>query len=150
MVPEPIKRWLKTNIHPTEVWFLFGALTRFAAFTAWGNLIVRLNRGEEAKEDWRTLSSAAALITFSTLTSAAEAREFASLREAAVEMRGLVDNAAAQAEVRDQRAAERDRQAAKQQERMLQTNKQAVRLAAITLAVAILTLVVALVVASAR
>jgi integrase len=111
MVPEPIKRWLKTNIHPTEVWFLFGALARFAAFAAWGNLIVRLIRGEEAKEDWRTLSSAAALITFSTLTSAGEAGEFTSLREAAVEMRGLVDNAAAQAEIRDQRAAERDRHA---------------------------------------
>jgi hypothetical protein len=150
MVPEPIKRWLKTNIHPTEVWFFFGAIVRFAAFTAWGNLIVRLIRGEEAKEDWRTLSSAAALITFSALTSAAESREFTSLREAAVEMRGLVDNAAAQAEVRDQRAAERDRQAAEQQQRVLQTNRQAVKLAAITLAVAILTLAVALVVAIAR
>lgn len=51
MVPEPIKRWLKTNIHPTEVWFFFGAFARFAAFTAWGKLIVRLNRGEEARED---------------------------------------------------------------------------------------------------
>jgi hypothetical protein len=52
-------------------------------------LIVRLIRGEEAKEESRMLSSAAALITFSTLTSAAEARELTSLREAAVEMRGL-------------------------------------------------------------
>jgi hypothetical protein len=96
---------------------------RFAAFTAWGNLIVRLIRGEEAKEDWRTLSSAAALITFSTLTSAAEAREFASLRQAAVEVRGLVDDATAQAKLRDQRAAERDRRAAEQQERILFVNK---------------------------
>jgi hypothetical protein len=126
MVPEPIKRWLKTNIHPTEAWFFFFAMVRFAAFTAWGNLIVRLIRGEEAKEDWRTLSSIAALITFSTLTSAAEAREFASLREAAVGMRGLVDDAAAQAELRDQRTAERDRRAAEQQDRMLRLNKRAI------------------------
>lgn len=146
----PIRRWLKANIHPTEVWFFLGAMARFAAFTAWGNLILRLNRGEEAKEDWRTLSSAAALITFTTLTSAGEAREFTSLREAAVEMRHLVDNAAAQAELRDQRAAERDRQAAEQQERILATNKKAVKLAAITLAVAAVTLVVAMVVAIAR
>jgi hypothetical protein len=142
MVPDPIRRWLKANIHPTEVWSFFGAMVRFAAFTAWGNLIVRLIRGEEAKEDWRTLSSAAALITFTTLTSAAEAREFASLREAAVEMRGLVDNAAAQAERRDQRTAERDRQVAEQQTRMLRLTKWVVALAALTLAAAIVTLAV--------
>jgi hypothetical protein len=144
MVPDPIRRWLKANIHPTEVWFFFGAMVRFAAFTSWGNLIVRLIRGEEAKEDWRTLSSAAALITFSTLTSAAEAREFASLRQAAVEMRGLVDDATAQAELRDQRAAERDRQAAKQQADMLLLNKRMVMLAAVTLAVALVALAVAI------
>jgi hypothetical protein len=147
MIPEPIRRWLNANIHPTEVWFFVGCFARFAAFTSWGNLILRLSRGEEAKEDWRTLSSTAALITFTTLTSAAEAREFDSLREAAVEMRSLVDNAAAQAEMRDQRASERDRQAAEQQERMLATSKRAVQLGAITLAVAIVTLMVALVVA---
>lgn len=145
MVPEPIKDWLKTNIPPTEAWFFSGAMVRFAAFTAWGNLIVRLIRGEEAKEDWRTFSSAAALITFSTLTSAGEAREFVSLREAAVEMRGLVDAAAAQAELRDQRAAERDRQATKQQADMLLLNKRMVMFAALTLAVALVALVVTLV-----
>ncbi len=85
-----------------------------------------------------------------TLTSAAKAREFTSLREAAVEMRGLVDDAAAQAELRDQRAAERDRQAAEQQERMLATNEQAIKLARIALVVAIVTLLVALVVAIAQ
>ena len=151
VIPEPIRRWLKANVHPTEAWFFFGAMARFAAFTAWGNLILRLNRGEEAKEDWRTLSSAAALITFTTLTSAGEAREFTSLREAAVEMRGLVDSAATQAELRDRRATgERDSQTAEQQGRMLATNKRAVKLAAITLSVAIVTLAVALVVAIAR
>jgi hypothetical protein len=148
MIPEPLRRWLNANIHPTEVWFFAGCFARFAAFTSWGNLILRLNRGEEAKEDWQTLSSTAALITFTTLTSAAEAREFVSLREAAVEMRSLVDNAAAQAELRDQRTSERDRQAAEEQERMLATNKQAVKLAAITLVVAVVTLMVALVVAT--
>jgi hypothetical protein len=148
MIPEPLRRWLNANIHPTEVWFFAGCFARFAAFTSWGNLILRLNREEEAKEDWRTLSSTAALITFTTLTSAAEAREFVSLREAAVEMRSLVDNAAAQAELRDQRASDRDRQAAEEQERMLATNKQAVKLTAITLVVAVVTLMVALVVAT--
>lgn len=144
MVPEPIKRWLKANIHPTEVWFFFGAMVRFAAFTAWGNLIVRLIRGEEAEEDWRTFSSAAALITFSTLTSAGEAREFASLREAAVEMRGLVDDAATQAKRRDERAAERDRQAAEQQADMLLLNKRMVMFSVLTLAVALVALAVTL------
>lgn len=115
-------------------------MARFAAFTAWGNLIVRLIRGEDAKEDWKTLSSAAALITVSTLTSAAEAREFAALRGAAVEMRGLVGDATGQAEQREQRASERDRENAEQQARMLQLTKWLVALAAVTLAAALVTL----------
>ncbi len=140
VVPKPIKRWITRNIHPTEVWFFCFAMARFAAFTAWGNLIVRLIRGEDAKEDWKTLSSAAALITVSTLTSAAEAREFAALRGAAVEMRGLVGDATGQAEQREQRASERDRENAEQQARMLQLTKWLVALAAVTLAAALVTL----------
>jgi hypothetical protein len=144
MFPEQIKRWLRANIHPTEVWFFCFAMVRFAAFTAWGNLIVRLIRGEDTKEGWRTFSSAAALITFTTLTSAGEAREFTELRGTAVEMRRLVGDATGQAELRDQRAAERDRENAEQQARMLLINKRMVLLAALTLAVAIVTLAVAL------
>jgi hypothetical protein len=140
MIAEPIKRWLRANIHPAEVWSFCFAMVRFAAFTAWGNLIVRLIRGEDAKEDWRTLSSAAALITFTTLTSAGEAREFATLRAAAVEMRGLVDDAKGQAELRDQRASERDRENTEQQARMLHLTKWLVALATITLAAALVTL----------
>jgi hypothetical protein len=140
MFPEPIKGWLKTNIHPTEVWFFGFAMVRFAAFTAWGNLIVRLIRREDAKEDWRTLSSAAALITFTTLTSAAEVREFAAMRGAAVELRGLVGEAAGQVELRDERAAERDRKSAQQQRSMLQLTKWLLALAGFTLAAAIVTL----------
>lgn len=144
MVPDRIKRWLTMNIHPTEVWFFCLVMLRFAAFTAWGNLIVRLIRGEDAKEDWRTLSSTAALITFTTLTSAAEAREFAALRGAAVEMRGLVGDAKGQAELRDQRASERDRENVEQQTRILQLTKWLVALAAVTLGAALVTLGVAI------
>ncbi len=140
MLAEPINRWLRTNIHPTEVWFFCFAMVRFAAFTAWGNLIVRLIRGEDAKEDWRTLSSAAALITFTTLTSAGETREFATLRGAAVEMRRLIGDAEAEAELRDQRASARDRENAEQQTRTLQLTKWLVALATVTLAAALVTL----------
>ncbi len=140
MSPEHIKGWLKTNIHPTEVWFFCFAVVRFAAFTAWGNLIVRLIRREDAKENWRTLSSAAALITFTTLTSSAEVREFATLRGAAVELRGAVAEAVEQAELRDQSVAERDRISTQQQESMLQLTKWLIALAALTLGAAIVTL----------
>jgi hypothetical protein len=134
---------MKANVEPLEVWFFSLTIVRYVAFVAWADVIVRAVRGEEAKENWKTLTSTAALITFSTLTSAAEARELATLRGTAVEVRGLVDDAASQAEQRDQRAAERDRRAAEQQERMLRFNKWAVILAALTLAAAIVTFAVA-------
>lgn len=138
-----ITRWLKANVEPLEVWFFSLTIVRYAAFVAWADMIVRAVRGEEAKENWKTLTSTAGLITFSTLTSAAEAKELAALRGAAVEMRRLVDDAADQAELRDQRAAERDRRAAEQQERILLLNKRAVALAALSLVVAIVASVVA-------
>jgi hypothetical protein len=111
-------------------------------FVAWADVIVRAIRGEDSKENWKTLTSSAALIGFSALTSAAEVREFASLRGASVQMRGLVGDAATEAAQRDERAAERDRRAAKQQERMLLINKLLVVLAALTLTAAIVTLAV--------
>jgi hypothetical protein len=130
------------NIDSVDVWFLSVALARYAAFVAWADVIVRAIRGEEAKENWKTLTSSAALIGFSALTSAAEVREFASLRGAAVEMRALVGDAAAEAELRDERAAERDRRVAEQQEGMLRLNKRAIILAALTLGAAVVTLAV--------
>jgi len=143
MARNRITRLLGTaNVDSVDVWFLTVALARYAAFVAWADVIVRAIRGEDSKENWKTLTSSAALIGFSALTSAAEVREFASLRGATVEMRSLVGDAAAQAELRDQRADERDGRAAEQQERMLRLNKRAIVLAAVTLAAAIVTLAV--------
>jgi hypothetical protein len=143
MAQNPVMRLLRAaNIDSVDVWFLSIALARYAAFVAWADVIVRAIRGEESKENWKTLTSSTALIGFSALTSAAEVREFAALRGAATEMRTLIDVAAAQAEQRDQRAAERDRRAAEQQERMLLINKLLVILAALTLATALVTLAV--------
>ncbi|MGO9321814.1 MAG: hypothetical protein ACLQBY_13560 [Solirubrobacteraceae bacterium] len=144
MAARAAKRWWKTNIDSLDVWFFFFAMVRYAAFIAWADVIVRAVRREEAKENWKTFVSSAALITFSSLTSASEARELSALRGTAVEMRGLVDDDATQAELRDQRAAERDRQAAKQQADMLLLNKRMVVFAALTLAVALVALVVTL------
>jgi hypothetical protein len=117
-------------------------VARYAAFAAWTDVIVRAIRGEDSKENWKTLTSTAALMGLSALHSGAEIREFAALRGAAVEMRGLVDDAAKQAELRDQRAAERERQAAEQQERMLRLTKWLVAFAVLTLAAAIVSAVV--------
>jgi hypothetical protein len=139
------KRWLKANIDSLDIWFFFFTMVRYAAFIAWADVIVRAVRREEAKENWMTFTSSTALITFSSLTSASEARGLAKLRDTAVEMRHLVDDAATQAELRDQRAAERDRQAAEQQAGMLLLNKRMVVFAALTLAIAIVALAITLV-----
>jgi hypothetical protein len=137
-----IRQWLSVNVDAVDVWTVSLACARYAAFVAWADVIVRAIRGEATKENWKTLSSSAALIGLSALQSGAEIRELASLRDAAVEMRHLVDDAAAQAEVRDRSAAGRDRETANQQERMLRLTKRLVVLAALTLAAAFVTLVV--------
>jgi hypothetical protein len=141
MVQRSITRWIKSNVDAREVWFFSLAIVRYAAFVAWAEVIVRAVRGEDAEDNWKTLTSSAALITFSTLTSAAEGREFAAIRGSTVEMRQLVDDAGARAGVRDQLATERDRRAAEQQERMLRFTKWLVGFAVLTLAAAIATLV---------
>lgn len=142
MARNPVLKWLRANITSVEMWLLALALSGFAASLSWANEIVRAIRGEEAKEDWRTDFSIATFITFWTITTGARVRETASLRAATVEMRGLVGDAATQAELRDQRADERDRRAAEQQERMLLVNKLLLILAALTLSAAIVTLAV--------
>ncbi len=145
MTQNRLPRWLKANIDAVDIWTVCLAFARYAAFVAWADVIVRAIRGEEAEENWKTFSSSAILIGLSALQSGTEIREFASLRGAAVEMRHLVDDAAKQAELRDQHAAERDRRAEEQQERALLLNKRMVALASLTLVAAIVTLAVALV-----
>lgn len=137
---------LTENIDAVDMWFGFiPALILYAAFVSWADVIVRAIRGEAARENWRTRIATGALIAIWTITSGARVREMASLRGAAVEMRGLVDDATAQAEVRDQRAAERDRLASQQQMRILSLTKWLVALAGLTLAAAIITLVIAVI-----
>lgn len=137
---------LTENIDAVDVWFgLVPGLIRYAAFVSWADVIARAIRGEAARENWRTRFATGALIAIGTITSGARVREMASLRGAAVEMRGLVRDAAAQAELRDQRAAERDRLASQQQMHMLSLTRWLVALAGLTLAAAIVTLVVAVI-----
>jgi hypothetical protein len=133
-----VRRWLKANIDSLEMWFLALALSGFASSISWVNKTVRANRGEDVKEDWRTTSSTAAFIAFWVLTAGARVRQAEALRSAAVEMRGVVREAAEQAELRDHQSAERDRQAAKQQERMLRSTKLLVVFAVLTLATTII------------
>lgn len=137
---------LQANIDAVDVWFgLVPGLVGYAAFVSWANVIVRAIRGEEAKENWKTFMSTGVLVGIWTLTSGVRVREMASLRGAAVEMRGLGHEAAVQSEIRDQRAVERDRHASRQQARMLSLTKWLVALAGLTLAAAIVTLMVAIV-----
>ena len=137
---------MSANVDAVDVWFgLAPGLVGYAAFVSWANVIVRAIRGEEAKENWKTFMSTGVLIGIWALTSGARVREMASLRGAAVEMRGLVHEAAAQSEIRDQQAAKRDRYALQQQARMLSLTKWLVALAGLTLAAAFVTLMVAIV-----
>lgn len=137
-------RRMTANIDAVDVLFLLAGVVRHAAFVSWAKVIVRAIRGEEAKEDWRTLASTGLLIGTWALTSGAKVREMASLRGAAVEMRELVHEATVQSEVRDRQAAERDQRASRQEARMLSLTKWLVLLAGLTLAAAIVTLVVAI------
>jgi hypothetical protein len=141
---QAISGWLKANLDPSVLWFVLHAFASFTAFFTWQDEIVRAIKGEEAKDEWKTNMPTSLLIVFWTLTSAGRAKEIASLREAAVEMRGIAHDATEQAELREQRAAERDRRAAEQQERMLLYNKRAIILATLTLTAAIVTLAVAI------
>lgn len=138
-------RGLKANIDAVDVVFVLMGSVGHAAFVSWANVIVRAIRGEEARENWRTIASSGMLIGFWALMSGARVREMASLRGAAVEMRGLVHDAAVQSELRDQRAAERDHHASQQQAHMLSLTMWLVALAGLTLAAAIVTLIVAMV-----
>lgn len=137
-------RGLKADVDAVDVLFVLMGLVGYGAFVSWANVIVRALRGEDAKENWRTSTSTGMLIGIWTLTSGTRVREMAALRGAAVEMRSLVHDAAAQSEVRDQRAAERDHHASQQQAHMLSLTKWLVALAGLTLAAALVTLMVAI------
>jgi regulator of protease activity HflC (stomatin/prohibitin superfamily) len=143
----PEKRFLRrltADIDAIDTLFVLAGIARYAAFVSWAKVIVGAVRGEEAKEDWRTLASTGLLLGTWTLTSGAKVREMASVRSAAVEMRGLVHEATVQSEMRDRQAAERDQRASRQEARMLLLTKRLVLLAGLTLAAAIVTLVVAI------
>jgi hypothetical protein len=145
MVAKQFLRRLTGNIDAVDVTFgLLPGVVGYAAFVSWAEVIVRAIRGEEAKGNWKTLTSTGLLISVWTLTSGTRVREMALLRGSAVEMRGLVNDAAAQSELRDQRAAERERQASRQEANMLSLTRLLVTLAGLTLATAIVTLAVAL------
>jgi hypothetical protein len=101
---------LKPDIDPIDMWFgLLPNLAGYAAFVTWADFIVRAIRGERPKEGWRLFASTGAFIAIRTLLSGTHVREAAALRGAAVEMRGLVHDAAEAARLREQRAEERDR-----------------------------------------
>ena len=137
---------LTEYLDPIDVLFGFlPGITAYAAFTQWASLIVRAIRGEEAKEDWRVVTSTVALIVTRTLVAGAHVRETAALRGAAVEMRGLVAEASEDARRREQIAIEGDQRDASRQEHLLRLTKWLVGLAALTLAAAIVTLAVAII-----
>lgn len=121
-----------------EVFFMMVAGAGFAAFVSWTSLIVRAIRGEEVEEDWRVFVSTAGVMAAFTIVSAHRLRSAAALRQAAVETREIMREAAGDAERRDQRAA-------KQQNRLTRLTKWLVLLAAVTLAAAIVTLIVTIV-----
>jgi len=146
MIPEKrLPRRLPANIDAIDVLFVFVGAARYAAFISWAKVIVRAVRGEEAKEDWRTLAATGVLLGTWALTSGAKVREMAALRGAAVEMRALVHEATVQSEVRDRQATERDQRTSRQEARMLCLTKWLLLLAVLTLAAAVVTLVVAIV-----
>lgn len=143
----PKKRFrlqLPANLDAIDMLFFLVGLARYATFVAWANVIVRAIRGEETKENWRTFASTGLFLGTWVLTSSAKVREMASLRGAAVEMRGLGHEATVQSELRDRQAAERDHRASRQEARMLSLTKRLLLLAALTLGIAIVTLVVAI------
>jgi hypothetical protein len=128
---------LKTSIDSIDLFFgVFPVAAGFAAFVSWASLIVRAIRGEEVKEDWRVVVSTGAAMSTFALVSATRVRELATQRAATVEMRELVREAAADAQHRDQLAAE-------QQVRLTPLTRWLVALAALTLVAAIVTLVAA-------
>jgi hypothetical protein len=91
MTQKRLPRHLKADIGAVDVWFgLAPGLIAYAALISWAEVIVRALKGEEAKDNWKTRSSSAVLIGIWTITSGARVRDMASLRGAAVEMRGLV------------------------------------------------------------
>jgi|HubBroStandDraft_6_1064221.scaffolds.fasta_scaffold05284_9 hypothetical protein len=132
-------RRLKSYIDSTDLLFgIFPAAAIYAAFVTWAPLIVRANRGEEVKEDWRLFASTAAAMSAFTLISGTRVREARAVRGAAIEVRELVRVATEDAERRDRRAAE-------QQDRLAWLTRWLVALAALTLAAAVVTLVVAII-----
>lgn len=134
----------KANLDAVDILFLLRGLIGYSAFVSWADVIVRAIRGEASKENLKTFTSSGLLLGFWTLTSGARVREMASLRGAAVELRGLAHDAATQSELRDRQAVEREKAASRQQTLMLALTKWLVALAALTLAVAIAAIVVAI------
>lgn len=131
-------RRIKKNMDAVDVLLLLAAGAGYAAFASWASLIVRAIRGEEVEEDWRLFASTGGLMAAFTVVAGTRIRDTAALRDAAVQTRELVREAAEDAENRDRRAAE-------QQDRLTRLTKWLVALAALTLAAALVTLGVAIV-----
>jgi hypothetical protein len=127
-------RRLKTSIDAIDVYYgLVPAAAAYAAFVSWASVIVRAIKGEEVEPGWRAYVSTGALMAAFTLVSGTRVRENAALRAAAVEMRRVLQEAAEDAKLREERAAERDR-------RLTRLTKWLVALAGLTLAAAVVTL----------
>jgi len=127
-------RRLKGSVDAIDLLYgLVPAGAAYATFVTWASVIVRAIRGEEVEPGWRAYVSTAALMASFMLLSGTRVRETAALRGAAVEMHGVIREAAQEAKLRAERAAERDR-------RLTTLTKWLVLLAALTLAVAIVTL----------
>jgi len=135
---------------------LFPGLTGYAAFVSWARVIVRALRGEPVVEDRRTIYATAAFIAARAISSGAHVRQSVALRDSVVELRGLLGDAAADAEEREKRLSEtlaiaaadaetREKRAADRDKRLYKVNIAMATLAGLTLLAAIVTLVVAVV-----
>ncbi len=132
-------RRLKASVDAIDVFYgLVPAGAAYAAFVTWASVIVRAIRGEEVEPGWRLSASTAVLMASFTLLSGTRVRENAALRGAAVEMRAVVHEAAQEAKLREERAADRDRH-------LTTLTKWLVLLAALTLGAAVVTLVVSVI-----
>ncbi len=118
----------------TEV--LYGMVPGGAAYMAlvnWTSLIVRGIRGEEAERGWRVWVSSGIFIGTFAISAGTRVRDTAAVRDAAVETSKVLRQAAEDAKLREERAAQRD-------DRLTTLTKWLIVLAALTLIAAIVTL----------
>jgi len=121
-----------------EILAVASRLTGYMAFVSWANLIVRAVKGEAVEDGWRVWLSSAAYVGTSAFLAAMQLRAGVGTHATTAEARGMMRQAATDAEQREQRDAARDG-------RLYRVNTAMAILAGVTLAAAIVTLVVTLV-----